>query len=90
MATYLAICLLMSPVYFAFSTGPAGIGHSIFTLGNLGFVEPKCYWQLFEQNLSRNEQAITCDIGSITEIKYIGIIPVKDTEKSVIKTKDDK
>ena len=39
MFTYLAICIIMFPVNYVLNNGPG----PRFSLGNLGFVEPKCY-----------------------------------------------
>jgi hypothetical protein len=47
--TYMGICVLMIPVLITYSTGDGK--ESYGTLGNIGFVEPQCYWQMLDSEL---------------------------------------
>ena len=41
MFTYLAICVIMIPIFYILNSGPDK--HTALSLGNLGFVRPLCY-----------------------------------------------
>lgn len=78
----LTILLLPAFYYYAQAGGLQQVTHgyynSVFMLGNMGFNKAVCfssYVQLYNPDLQARQTEMTCEVGTMTNITYAGIIP---------------